>query len=194
MPLDNFQNVGMSLPQLSDVNQRPVTSEALRAQQGFLPFELQPRPTFAMDDSRDAGNYGHNVEPLRRTSVTSPTDRPSFSGASESGSAYSGMGGSHPVTNPENLSANGPVTPCDPMNNGLQYSSGKGSRFLKYFEDKSRDGQTPSIRKPQGPVGFQSSSPNPGQRQDQIGFNGGHADSRMDELFSMLAQVCHKSG
>lgn len=103
------------------------------------------------------------------------------------------MSGSHAVANSETFSANGSSAPFDPVNNGLQYSSGKGSRFLKYFEEKGRDAQTPGVRKPQGPVGFQSSSPNPGQRQDQVGFNGSHADNRMDELFAMLVQVCYKS-
>jgi len=81
------------------------------------------------------------------------------------------------------------------MGNGSQYVSGKGSRFLKYFEDKGREGQAGSIRKPQGPVGFQSPSPNLGQRQDQGGFNGipgGHDNRAVDELFAMLnTSVCY---
>jgi zinc finger CCCH domain-containing protein 13 len=190
---DGIQSAGMLLPQSSDINHRPAMSEAMRAQQGFSPFEVQARTTFGFDESREHGNHGHTADSLRRTSVTSSADRIPLSVTSDSN-----MGNNYFNTNsdPFTVSPQGP--PFDPISNGSQYASGKGSRFLKYFEEKGRDGQVGSSRKPQGPVGFQSSSPNLGQRQDHTTFNsmpGGQGDNRtVDELFAMLntsVQVCH---
>jgi hypothetical protein len=109
----------------------------------------------------------------------------------------SNTGNNYFNANSDSFTVNGPSPSFDPTNNGTQYTSGKGSRFLKYFEDKGRDSQTGGMRKPQGPVGFQSSSPNLNQRQEQGGFNGmlGNGDNRsVDALVAMLstsAQVCH---
>jgi len=181
----------MSLPQ-SDLNHRPAVSEAMRAQQGFSPFELQSRTAFAHDESRDPGNYGHTADSMRRTSVASPADRTPLSATSDSN-----MGGNYFNSNSDSFAVNGPGPSFDPTSNGPQYASGKGSRFLKYFEEKGREGQTGGIRKPQGPVGFQSSSPNLNQRE-QGGFNsmpGSSGDNRsVDALVAMLstsAQVGH---
>jgi hypothetical protein len=161
-------------------------SETMRAQQGF---ELQSRSVFGFDETREPENYGHNPDSMRRTSIASPADRITLSATSDSN-----LGGSYFNGNSDNFTGQGQS--LDPTNNGSQYASGKGSRFLKYFEDKGREGQVGGIRKPQGPVGFQSSSPNLGQRQDQGSFNdipGGHGDNRtFDELLSMLhTTVCH---
>lgn len=198
MSSDIYQNNGMPLSQSSDINHRSAMSEAMRAQQGFSPFELQSRSTFAFEDSREPANYGHSADALRRTSVVSPADRTPFSMTSESGSTYSSMGGGHVSANSDSFSVNGSGIPFDPISNASQNGSGKGSRFLKYFEEKGRENQAGGVRKPQGPIGFQSSSPNPGLRHDQNGFNGlpgGQPDSRtVDDLFAMLntsAQVSH---
>lgn len=189
---DNFQSGGM---QSSDMNHRVAMSEAMRVNQGFSPFELQSRSSFASDDPRDLGNYVSNHDALRRTAVPSPAERPQFSGASDTASNYSNMG--HVSANSDSFSVNGQGQPFDPIgganNSSQQFATGKGSRFLKYFEEKGREGgQVPGvsigggIRKPSGP-GFQSSSPAPGQRPEQGGFNGGHTDNRtVDELFAML--------
>ncbi|KAJ7462689.1 hypothetical protein B0H11DRAFT_2053854 [Mycena galericulata] len=59
------------------------------------------------------------------------------------------------------------------------YAAGKGSRMAKFFDSKGRDPQVIH-----NPVGFTSSSPNPGQRHD-AGFN--PMDHRvMDGLLSKL--------
>ena len=177
----------MSQPQSSDAH-RPAMSEVTRTQQGFSPFELQSRAVFSLDESQEPGNYSHNPDFLRRTSIASSADRTTLSVTSDSNNYFS--------ANSDNFTLNGPSQSFDPMSNGSQYTTGKSSRFLKYFEDKGRDGQTSAIRKPQGPVGFQSSSPNLGQRQEQGGFSGihgGHGESRaVDELVAMLnTSVCH---
>lgn len=181
-----------------DLNHRQAISEAMRAQQGFSPFEQQSRPGFPPDDPRDMLNHGqHNVDALRRSAVASPADRVPYSTTSDAGSNYSNpIGGGHISANSDSFSVNGSGPPFDPISNGSQFSVGKGSRFLKYFEEKGREGQPGGIRKPSGPVGYQSSSPIPGQRQDQSGFNGlsGQVDNRtVDDLFAMLNtpnQVC----
>lgn len=178
---------------------RPAMAEAIRAQQGYSPFELQSRSSFASyDDSRDNGNFGQGSDHLRRTTAMSPPDRAPFS---DNGPPFSQMGSGHGSTNSESFSVNGAGTPFDPTING-QPGAGKGSRFLKYFEEKGREGgqgqapPTGGMRKPQGQVGYQSSSPIPGQRPEQGGFGGiqGGSDTRtVDDLFAMLntsSQVC----
>jgi hypothetical protein len=170
-------------------------SDAVRTQQGFSPFEAQSRAAFGFDESRELGNHGHTADSLRRTSVAAAADRIPISVTSDTN-----MGSNYFGTNSDSFTVNASGSSFDSTANGSQYPSGKGSRFLKYFEDKGREGQAGGIRKPQGPVGFQSSSPNLGQRQDQGGFNGvpgGQGDNRtVDELFAMLntsAQVCRYS-
>lgn len=70
--------------------------------------------------------------------------------------------------------------------NGVGFSAAKGSRFAKFFDGKGRDG----VAKPQGPVGFVSSSPVPGPGRRQEHFNGvgsGMTDHRaMDDIYAML--------
>ena len=73
--------------------------------------------------------------------------------------------------------------------NGVGFSAAKGSRFAKFFDGKGREGAI-SAAKPQGPLGFASSSPGPGPGQRQEHFNGalgGVADHRaMDDIYAML--------
>lgn len=73
--------------------------------------------------------------------------------------------------------------------NGVGLSTSKGSRFAKFFDGKGRDGAI-SVAKPQGPIGFPSSSPGPGPGQRQEHFNaamGGLTDHRaMDDIYAML--------
>lgn len=161
-----------------EVSQRQNVADAMRAQQGYSPFELQSRAQFAAHELHD--NFGQDS--LRRT----PIIPPGFSATSESSSSYS----NNASATSETFGVNGPGSSLDGTN-----GHGKGSRFLKYFEEKGRDGQVP--RKTSGTVGFQSSSPVPNMRQDAGNLGGmpaGHADNRaMDDLFAMLntsVQVC----
>jgi hypothetical protein len=190
---DTYPGSGMTVSQSSDINHRLPLADTVRAQQGFSPFEMQSRTAFAFDEN--PGNYVHAADSLRRTSVTSSTDRTPLAMTSDSN-----ISGTYFNASSDSFIVNSTGPSFDPTNNGSQYASGKGSRFLKYFEDKSRDNQTAGVRKLQGPVGFQSSSPNLSQRQDQSGFNaipGVQGDNRtVDALFAMLntsAQVCHHS-
>lgn len=162
----------------SDFNHRQAMSEAMRAHQGFSPFDQHTRPGFSSDDHR-----GPN-DAIRRMGSASPAGRGPFS--PDTGVNY---GGGHNA-NADSFSVNGSGPPFDPMNNGAQLNQGKGSRFLKYFEEKGREAQQqPGMgRKPSGPIGYQSSSPIPGQRQEAGGFNGGgQMEGRtVDDLFAML--------
>lgn len=72
------------------------------------------------------------------------------------------------------------------LDNGIGHPGGKGSRFAKFFDGKTREGGTPVIKSH-----TTSSSPGPGgQRQEHGGFNGmlgGSPDPRaMDEIYVML--------
>lgn len=93
-----------------------------------------------------------------------------------------------------------PYSPMAPNNvyddnNGLAYAGNKGSRFAKFFDNKSKENAPPGL-KPQTPTGFSSSSPNP-QRQEQAIYNDGHSNAparTMEDLFAMLnnsSQVRH---
>ncbi|KAK0465406.1 uncharacterized protein EV420DRAFT_1637544 [Desarmillaria tabescens] len=61
---------------------------------------------------------------------------------------------------------------------------GKGSRFAKFFDGKTREGFT-YAPKAQTPVGFMSSSPTPGQRPEG-GYNGNPDLRNMDDIYAML--------
>lgn len=141
--------------------------DALRSAPGFSPFE-EPNRTF--EEHGDQGNY-----PTPDINRRVPTDRSPFPPASEPGSYFDSS--------------------YDP--NGAGYATGKGSRFAKFFDGKGRDGLGAlPMGKSQTPVGFVSSSPNPGQRQDQGHFNGASDHRAMDDIFAMLSgssQVSHMS-
>lgn len=75
------------------------------------------------------------------------------------------------------------------------YAPGKGSRFAKFFDGKSRE--VPVLPKPQTPVGFMSNTSNAGQRQDNGLSNipGLHSDHRTtDDLVAMLSSSVHVRG
>lgn len=173
--LQSSSDLYLSAGMASEISQRQNASHAMRTQQGYSPQELPSRANFVTYESPD--NFGQ--DPLRRT----PIIPPGFSAPSESNSSYVGA-------TLETFGVNGPGSSLDTMN-----GYGKGSRFLKYFEEKGRDGQV--LRKPSGPVGFQSSSPVANPRQDTgnlASMPAGHVDNTaMDDLFAMLntsVQVC----
>lgn len=92
-----------------------------------------------------------------------------------------------------------PPAPSNPYDeaNGLAYAGNKGSRFAKFFDNKTRDNALPGY-KPQTPTGFLSSSPNPLHRQEQMAYGGapstGPTERTMEDIFAMLnnsSQVCH---
>jgi hypothetical protein len=166
-----------SLPHASDnpINHGSLKTEPLTTQQGFSPFE----------DPRGAGSYANHHDSLGRTSVVS--ERMPFNATSESG-PYSDLGAS----NANSLSLNHPGLSLESSNTigGNTYATGKGSRLAKFFDGKSRDGAPLTAKAQTPPVGFTSSSPIPGQRQDQVSFNGmiggNSTDRAMDDLFVML--------
>ncbi|KAJ7655117.1 hypothetical protein DFH06DRAFT_1298722 [Mycena polygramma] len=113
---------------------------------GFSPFDDQSRLSFGFDEQRDQGGF---VDPPRRG------DRTPF-GLPGEPSSY---------TDPSVF---------DPSSTG--YSTGKGSRLAKFFDNKGREQANQS----QTPVGFTSASPNLGQRHEG-NFN------PMDGLLSKLS-------
>ena len=82
-----------------------------------------------------------------------------------------------------------------PEQNYNNMAAGKGSRFAKFFDGKSRDGLPAG--KPPGPGVPLSTSPLQNQRSDQANFGGiapNAGDQRaMDELFAMLSNSSHVS-
>ena len=132
-------------------------------------------------DSHDDPRLVHASEGLRRQAAL-PTDRSSSALGSEGSSPFMELGG-------HNFSPNG--SNYDMSGNTIGGpSTGKGSRFAKFFDAKNRDIQPAQpLRKPQGP-GLLSTSPLPGPRQEQIGLNGAPPhinDNRtMEDLFAML--------
>ena len=176
--LQSSSDLYLSAGTASETSQRHNASHAMRAQQGYPPLELPSRANFAPHESHD--NFAQDS--LRRA----PIIPPGFSAPSESSSSYS----NNVSVTSETFGVNSQGSSLDAMN-----GYGKGSRFLKYFEEKGRDGQV--SRKPSGPVGFQSSSPVANLRQDTGNLGGmptAHADNRtVDDLFAMLntsVQVC----
>jgi len=158
----NLQSIQPGIFQNSGMLQpEPLKSESLRPPPGFSPFEDQSRSSVGFDEPREQ-NFTQPPDSLRRVSA----ERPPFTLTSESG-VY---------PDPSSF---------DPSN-GAGYATSKGSRFAKFFDGKAREGQT-TMTKAETPVGFVSSSPIPGPRQEQGGFNGGNTDHRaMDDLFAML--------
>ncbi|KAJ3567363.1 hypothetical protein NP233_g6418 [Leucocoprinus birnbaumii] len=73
-------------------------------------------------------------------------------------------------------------------NSGLAHA-GKGSRFAKFFDNKTKE-STPPGMKPQTPTDFLSPSPNPPLKQEQAMYGGGPPPGQertMEDLFAMLS-------
>ncbi|KAH9937603.1 uncharacterized protein B0H18DRAFT_1113418 [Fomitopsis serialis] len=70
------------------------------------------------------------------------------------------------------------------------YATGKGSRFAKFFDSKTRDAPPVANRKMSGMAGFPSNAQIPDPRQGGMGLNGGingNGDTRtMEDIFAML--------
>jgi zinc finger CCCH domain-containing protein 13 len=165
------------LSQSSHVSLKSPLSDTSHAQQGFSPFGDPSQSSVTPKEQSDPISYQNTLDALRRPSGM---ERPSFDAGAASSESF--------------------TTPTYPLNgqgsfndvNGAGYAAGKGSRFAKFFDGKSRDGSQYGGSKGVGPPGFPSSSPAPSQRQEAGGFQHGgiigNADTRsMNEIYTMLS-------
>ncbi|KAI0793417.1 hypothetical protein C8Q75DRAFT_750127 [Abortiporus biennis] len=156
------------------------TTPTERGLRSFSPFSQAPQ-SVAYEEIQEVhvGQSDH----IRRSSVATSVDRSPFSVTSEGSSPYSDLAGGSSSYNGGSLDAS--IT-------GNNYASGKGSRFAKFFDAKSREPQPINVPLRKGPnvPGYISTSPHPGQRPDSMSMNGSlssvNENRTMEDIFAML--------
>lgn len=184
----------VTLPQLTEpsqnlnhesqygANPRATPADSTRSARSFSPFAQGSQASFAYEDVQEGMHIGQAQDHLRRASVVSAADRAPLGLVAEGGSPYSDYNG--PASN---FPPNGSYDVAAGNLTSANYAAGKGSRFAKFFDTKSRDGQGPQVLRKNS--GLLSTSPHPGPRQDPSVINGlaGNPDNRtMEDIFAML--------
>ncbi|KAK7694557.1 hypothetical protein QCA50_001743 [Cerrena zonata] len=166
-------------------NPRATPSDAGRSARSYSPFnQHQPGAQYTYEEIQELNALSRASEHLRRTSVAS-LERP-YPMGSDGGSPYSEM--NSPASG---FPTNGPPYDLGGLA-GASYATGKGSRFAKFFDGKTRDQPQgiPSARKGPAPGFGPSISPLPGQRQDPLMSNGllanGVEGRTMEDIVAML--------
>ncbi|KAK0233461.1 hypothetical protein IW262DRAFT_1477053 [Armillaria fumosa] len=131
-------------------------------------------------------NLPSNVLPLENSKVESHRTPKSFSPFEEHDPSLSSGAAAESARRERQsiLSESGPWVDSGAEGSALGQAPGKGSRFAKFFDGKTREGLT-YAPKTQTPVGFMSSSPTPGQRPEG-GYNGTPDLRNMDDIYAML--------
>ncbi|KAF9821948.1 hypothetical protein IEO21_00378 [Rhodonia placenta] len=155
-----------------------------RVMRSFSPHNPQ-QPSSSFDEMRDSPALGQfqQMNDLRRASAV---ERAAFGLPNEGVMPFNDVGaGAGGLMSGGPLDMSGANVP-----GGAGYAAGKGSRFAKFFDAKTRDGQPMTGRKGPGLPGMQSSSPIPDGRPLGGGLNGipgtnGEART-MEDIFAML--------
>ena len=157
---------GVSQPIEPPSHFAPV-AETLRANNGFSPF----------DEQRDAPAHPNTSasEAMHRGPLAFTGDRTSFP-ADHILAAEPGLGGG--------FSNGHTIQSFEPVGSGI--AAAKGSRFAKFFDGKSRDGQPASFAK--GPIGTSGLSQPTSQKMDLPSLHPPHnSEARaMEDIFAML--------
>lgn len=157
---------------------KPQTSTSITPN-GAGTLQSQTKPSLAQL------NLPSNVLPLESSKVESHRTPNSFSPFEEHDPSLSSGAAESARRERQSISSeSGPWVDSGAEGSALGQAPGKGSRFAKFFDGKTREGLTYGP-KTQTPVGFMSSSPTPGQRPEG-GYNGNPDLRNMDDIYAML--------
>lgn len=178
---DTMPGVGVE-PHFS-ANVRHASNESSRVLRSFSPHGHVSSVPF--EEARDGTTLGQ-LNDLRRTSAV---ERAAFGLSNEPTGPFGDLGG--PSASGPNMSPSGSLDLTGAnLPGGANYATGKGSRFAKFFDTKTRDGQPPNGRKVPGLSSMPSSPPQSDPRQGMMGLNGMmgvNGDNRtMEDIFAML--------
>ncbi|KAG7450345.1 uncharacterized protein BT62DRAFT_506784 [Guyanagaster necrorhizus] len=130
-------------------------------------------------------NLPPNVLPLESSKLESHRMPNTFSPFEEHDHSLSSSAAESARRERQSMSSeSGPWGDLSAEGSALGQASGKGSRFAKFFDGKTREGFA-YAPKAQTPVGFMSSSPTPGQRPEG-GYSGNPDLRNMDDIYAML--------
>ena len=162
-----------------------IPSESSRVIRSFSPLSNGSQPNIPLEDLRDPVLLGQMNEGLRRASGSSAAERAILGLPGEAGAPYGDLGGSQAgVFPPGSLDPSGSNVP-----GGVGYATSKGSRFAKFFDQKTREPQVGGPRLAQQVPNVPLGMPHPNQRQDSIslvGMNTPRGERTMEDIFAML--------
>ncbi|TBU64975.1 hypothetical protein BD310DRAFT_913781 [Dichomitus squalens] len=169
---------------------RITPSDSSRGIRSFSPLSNGTQPTVPLEDLREHVHLGQMNEGFRRASGPSAAERAILGLPGEGGASYGDVGG--PTS-----SAFPPGAPFDPsvgnVPGGVGYAPNKGSRFAKFFDQKTRDvqGQVQAggPRLTQQVPNMPSAMSHSNQRQDSISLGGmgtPRGERTMEDIFAML--------
>ena len=164
---------------------RMIPSDSSRMIRSFSPLSNGSQPNVPLEDLRDHVHLGQMNEGLRRASGSSAAERAILGLPGEGGVPYGDLGGSQAgVFPPGSLDPSGSNVP-----GGVSYGANKGSRFAKFFDQKTREAQVGGPRLAQQVPNLPPAMPHPSQRQDSISLGGmgtPRGERTMEDIFAML--------
>ncbi|CCM00939.1 uncharacterized protein FIBRA_02986 [Fibroporia radiculosa] len=165
-------------------NSRHLGGDTSRVMGGFSSHGNLTQSSLSYDELPDTVSLGQLNE-LRRPSAV---ERAAFGLSPESASAYSDVGNAHPGAT--SMSSNGSIDLAGAnVPGGVNYATGKGSRFAKFFDSKARENQAGGGRKAPGLSSYPSSAALPDPRHTPVSMNGmiNNGETRtMEDIFAML--------
>ncbi|PIL32053.1 hypothetical protein GSI_06757 [Ganoderma sinense ZZ0214-1] len=164
---------------------RMISADSSRGIRSFSSLSNGSQPNLPLEDLRDPVHLGQMNEGLRRVSGSSAAERAILGLPGEGGVPYGDLGGSQAgVFPPSSLDPSGSNVP-----GGVGYATNKGSRFAKFFDQKTREVQVGGPRHAQQIPNLPPAMPHPNQRQDSISLGGmgtPRGERTMEDIFAML--------
>lgn len=148
---------------------RMTPTDPSRGIRSFSPLGNGSQPNGPLEDMRESLHIGQMNEGIRRASGSAAAAERAILGlAGEAGSPYGDLGGMQPGAFP-------PGIPMDPSGSGIpvgaNYAASKGSRFAKFFDNKTREVQAgPRLGQPV--PGMSPAMSHPNQRQESMSLGG----------------------
>lgn len=165
---------------------RMTPSESSRGMRSFSPHSNGSQPNLPLEDLRESVHLAQMNEGLRRVSGPSAAERAILGLPGEAGSPFGELGGPQ-------AGAFSPGGPLDPSGSnvpgGANYAASKGSRFAKFFDSKTREGQSAGPRLGQQVPGMPPAIPHQNPRQESISLGGmptPRGERTMEDIFAML--------
>ncbi|KAI1797792.1 hypothetical protein LXA43DRAFT_266656 [Ganoderma leucocontextum] len=164
---------------------RMIPSDSSRVIRSFSPLSNGSQPNVPLEDLRDPVYLGQMNEGLRRASGSSAAERAILGLPGEGGVPYGDLGGP-----PAGVFPTGSLDPSGSnVPGGVGYGTSKGSRFAKFFDQKTREAQVGGPRLAQQVPNLPPAMPHPIQRQDSISLSGlstPRGERTMEDIFAML--------
>ncbi|KAI0662733.1 hypothetical protein C8Q70DRAFT_579135 [Cubamyces menziesii] len=162
---------------------RMNSAEPSRVVRSFSPLSNGSQLNMPLEDLREAVHLGQFNEGIRRASGSSAAERAILGIPNETGPPYNELGGPQGAVFPPGMQ----LDQAGNLAGGANYAANKGSRFAKFFDAKTRDGQATGPRL--GPQGVPTQPVMPLPRQEPMGptgLNGPRGERTMEDIFAML--------